>query len=182
MFGHKISNYKKIEMLYNKYKFFMYEQAYNILNDTYMAEDAVHQAFIKIIKNIDKIEDINSTKSRNFLGVICRNVAIDLYNEKKQKFVPIEEIEILEDKKLEFVNEIIISDESVRRIKDAINRLPVIYKDTLLLERFYGYSQKEIAEILGISIEAVYKRSIRARNMLLKILESEAIIGNEKEK
>lgn len=182
MFSHKFNNYKKIEMLYNKYKFFLYEQAYSVLNDSFMAEDAIHQTFIKIIKNIDKIDDVNSKKTRNFLAVICRNVAIDLYNEKKQNFVTIDEIEIMEDKKQEFVNEIIISNENVKKIRKAINSLPIIYKDIILLERFYCYTQKEIADILGISVENAYKRSIRARNMLMKMLESEEVRDNEKRK
>ncbi len=180
MFDSKSSNCKKVELLYNKYKFFMYNQAYSILNDNYLAEDAVHQSFIKIIRNISKIEEIDSVKTKNFLAVICRNVAIDLYNEKKKKFVSIENIEILEDRRLEFPNEIIISNENVRRIKKAINSLPIIYKDVLILERLYGYTEKEVAKLLDISVEAAYKRSIRARKILLKILERDENGKSEK--
>ena len=43
-------------MLYEKYSKFMFKVAFDILNNNYAAEDALQQAFIKISKNLDKID------------------------------------------------------------------------------------------------------------------------------
>ena len=46
----------KVEKLYYTYRNFMYDEAYAILNDQSLAEDAVSEAFVRIIKNLDKIK------------------------------------------------------------------------------------------------------------------------------
>lgn len=47
----------KFEKIYERYKNLMFYTAMQILNHTQDAEDAVHQAFIPIIDNIDKISE-----------------------------------------------------------------------------------------------------------------------------
>lgn len=47
----------KFERLYLHYQAFMYRIAYHILKNKQDAEDAVHNAFLSIAKNIEKIED-----------------------------------------------------------------------------------------------------------------------------
>ncbi len=45
----------------------MFYVANRILNDEFLAEDVVHQAFLKIIENIDKIDDIQCHKREAIL-------------------------------------------------------------------------------------------------------------------
>ena len=45
----------KFEQLYLQYRQLMYAIAFSILHNELDAEDAVHQAFVAIIKNISKI-------------------------------------------------------------------------------------------------------------------------------
>ena len=49
----------KFEQLYLEYKGLMFHVAYEILHNEQDAEDAVHQAFVKIAENIKKIDDPN---------------------------------------------------------------------------------------------------------------------------
>ena len=51
----------KFEQLYLEYKGLMFHVAYEILHNEQDAEDAVHQAFVKIAENIKKIDDPNLT-------------------------------------------------------------------------------------------------------------------------
>ncbi len=84
---------EKIERLYEKYKYLLYSEAYKILSKQRLAEEIVQEVFIKIIENITSIEEIESNRTKNFLCVICRNLAINLYNKKnKEKFLNIEEL------------------------------------------------------------------------------------------
>ena len=63
----------------------MYYTANNILKDSHLAEDAVHNAFLRIINNLEKIEDINSHKTKGLIVIIVKNVSIDIYIEKIKK-------------------------------------------------------------------------------------------------
>ena len=65
----------KLEALYREYKSKMLSKAYSVLRDEGLAEDAVHNAFMRILKNLDKIDEVKSSRTRGFVLVITANVA-----------------------------------------------------------------------------------------------------------
>ncbi len=146
----------------------MFYIANQILRDTYLAEDAVHQAFIKVIKNLDKIEDISSARTRSFISTITKNCAFDEYKKQKSQLsVPIEDMEeVLFDK------EDFASDNDLAKI---IHGMAAIYRDVLVLMYHQGFTVKEIAKILNIQENAVKKRLDRGRRMLAEQLEREHV-------
>ena len=73
---------EKFERLYYQYKRLMYWSAYQILGDSHLAEDAVHEAFLKIIKNFHKIGEINCPRTKNFVVIIVKNTARSILEEK----------------------------------------------------------------------------------------------------
>lgn len=162
----------KVEKLYYTYRNFMYDEAYAILNDQSLAEDAVSEAFVRIIKNLDKIKIENSSHIRNFLVIVCRNIAIDIYNKRKREVLTMSEVEFVADSTPE---DLIINSESVRRIMDIVNNMNPIYRDTLILSRVYDMSRADIASFFGISAEAVTKRLQRAKIEIKKQLAKEDV-------
>ena len=51
----------KFEHIYTKYKGLMFYTANGVLHDSYLAEDAVHETFLDIIRIIDSIRANNET-------------------------------------------------------------------------------------------------------------------------
>lgn len=82
----------KFEQLYLEYKGLMFHVAYEILHNEQDAEDAVHQAFVKIAENIKKIDDPICPKTHSYVVTIVENKAIDQYR-KQQKHQTVELIE-----------------------------------------------------------------------------------------
>lgn len=74
----------KFEQLYLKYRNLMYHSAFTILRNREDSEDAVHQAFVSIIENLDKIGYTASAETRSFCVLCCRNKALDLYRKKNR--------------------------------------------------------------------------------------------------
>ena len=72
----------KLERIYEKYKNVMYKEAYSVLRDPHDSEDAVQQAILRIIRCIDRIREDEPGMTCNFLKIIVRNVAKDLYNKR----------------------------------------------------------------------------------------------------
>ena len=70
----------KFESLYFTYRKLMFHIAKSILNDEGLAEDAVHQAFLKILENFNKVGEISCHKTRSYVVIIVRNVAINTKN------------------------------------------------------------------------------------------------------
>ena len=62
----------------------MFYVANDILKDNYLAEDAVHKAFLKLINHLDKIWETESQKTKSFIVIITKNIAIDMYRKCKK--------------------------------------------------------------------------------------------------
>ena len=58
------------EQIYLEYRGLMYHVAYEILHNDQDAEDAVHQAFVKIVENIKKIDDPVCPKTHGYVVTI----------------------------------------------------------------------------------------------------------------
>jgi len=158
----------KFELLYITYRKLMFHVANRILNDERLAEDAVHQAFVKILENFDKIENISCHKTRSYVVTIVRNTAINMYNRKKRHpAVPIEEAAFcIAEERLERTDDL-------DSLAEAVLKLPAIYKDALKLKYVQEFSNEEIAKMLDISEVAVRKRLERAKRKLEEILKRE---------
>ncbi len=162
----------KLENLYYTYRQSMFQEAFSILEDKSLAEDAVSESFVRIINNLNKIECDNSPRTCNFLLTICRNVALDIYRKRKLNNSYFREPE----KDFFFCNtpeNIVIDNESVNRIMDIILNMDAIYRDTLILSKVYHVSRGDIAEMFGISAEAVTKRLQRAKAEIKRQLAKE---------
>ena len=160
----------KFEVIYERYKNLMFYTANRVLGDTRDSEDIVHDAFLKVIKIIDDIDDPNSPQARCLIVTITENKAIDLYRKRKSKtVVPFEE-EYIGVPEQSMIDQI---EENDRLVK-AIALLPGKYREVLLLKYSHGYSMDEIAMILSMSKENVKKIIQRARKKLEKQLSEEA--------
>ena len=155
----------KLEQLYTTYKQTMFYSANRILKDEYLAEDVVHQAFLRIIDNLSKIDKIDCHKTKGFIVIIVENIAIDFYRKRKRENNrSFDKIEVyIEDIKAK--DNFILSD-----IEEAILKLPINYSTVLRLKYSQGYSNKEVAQILNISEENVRQRISRARKRLTENL------------
>ena len=69
-----------------------------------------------------------------------------------------------------------VPDESGRAVLEAVLCLPEKYRAPVHLYYYEGYSQKEIAEILGLRLTAVQTRMQRARAILKEVLSDDDAI------
>ena len=144
----------KFELIYSTYKKQMYYTANNILKDSHLAEDAVHNAFLRIINNLEKIEDINSHKTKGLIVIIVKNVSIDIYRKNKKERDNTIFIDDLDD--INGYDEINKNDTGDLEI--AISKLPENYKQVFLLKFIHELTDNEISEILDIKPDNVRKR------------------------
>jgi len=74
-----------VEQLFSDYEQIMFRTAYAVLHNEQDAEDAVHEAFVRLIPIIDRFTDIEPSKRRSYIVIMTRNIAIDLCrSERKQ--------------------------------------------------------------------------------------------------
>lgn len=85
MFVQKKKQREKLEMLYRTYRKIMYYVALEIIQDSYLAEDIVSEAFFRVARHLDKINEEQSQKTKAFLCIVTKHIAIDFY--RKQKII-----------------------------------------------------------------------------------------------
>ena len=113
------------------------------------SEDAVQEAFFRIAKNMDKVKDIASTETKNFVAIITKREAMKIYDKKHN------------------------SENLVNEVKNAIEQLPYKFSSLLTLKYVLGYSGKEIAEITGLTETNVRQQLMCGRKKLSEILEED---------
>ena len=160
----KTEDTSKFSSIYYEYKNLMANRAYDILNDKGLAEDAVQNAFLKILKSINCVDEVKSTRTKCFVVIVTENCAKDIYRKERRE----RELELDYDERADYLEDEIEVKLSVEEIKRRIRKLPDIYSDTLLLKYFNDLSDKDIASALSVSVAAVRKSLLRGKKMLLK--------------
>lgn len=159
---------RKFERIYLSYKQTMFYAANRILKNTHTAEDAVHQAFLRIINLLEKINESNCHKTRGFLVTITENIAIDIYRkQKRENTLSYDELEVY------VANNTSPQDEMTDEVSSAIEKLPLNYATVLRLKFSQGYNDSEIALMLDITEDNVRQRISRAKKKLAQLLQEE---------
>lgn len=154
----------KFERLHEKYKRLMFHVANQVLRNEQDAEDAVHEAFVSVIKNLEKISDVECPQTRSYVVIITERKAIDILR-ARSKVVHMDGEEAL--------GGIEIPPPGDGGLADAMAKLPARYREALLLRYDNGYSTKEMAQILDMKRDSVQKLIWRAKETLQKLLEQE---------
>ncbi len=132
----------------------------------------VNEAFIKILKNIDKVD--HGRNIAPWLKTIMINTAIDDY----RKNVNYNQISLEDSRNYDnsnLANESIVLDEiNDEYLQDLLNKLPRATCNVFNLHVVDGYSHKEIAEKLVISVETS-KWHVKQARKKLKTLFSKRI-------
>lgn len=160
---------EKLKRIYEKYVGYMYHKAYEILGNRQDAEDAVHNAFLKIIDHLHKLSEHNEVATKWYLVMAAKNAAIDLYRKKKRtQEEPLDE--------LVTTAELTGIYDGKNPIAGKILELPPKDRDILILKYLYGYKYAEIGDIMKMTAEAVRKAVKRAEMRLEKECEKEGLL------
>lgn len=134
--------------LYNKYCEGMFIVAHRFLRDSFDAEDAMQEAFVKAFLKLHQFE--GEVTFGAWLKRIVINKCIDKLKSKKMELVALNEqiLEVVEDDNSSWQ----IEDEiGIDTVVKTIEKLPEKYKYPLMLFLIEGYDHQEISEILNIT-------------------------------
>ncbi|MCR6545522.1 RNA polymerase sigma factor [Dehalobacterium formicoaceticum] len=169
----------KLISIYEKYYGTMLGVAKSIIPDHALAEDAVSESIITIIKNLHKIYDVSSHKTRVYIVIIVRSRSINILNKQnKHKSEHIEGEEI-SDGSIPVLDDL-TAREACDNIISHIQALPKSLSEALFLSVVMGHSNKEISDLLRISNDAVRQRLSRAKAQVKTKLMLEGIEYGEK--
>lgn len=158
--------------IYEQYRYTMLHTAMLVLKDQYLAEDAVHNAFLKIIEHLDKFYGLPGSKTRSLIVIITKNKAIDiLRKERGIKTIPLESCDYSLAADDAGPLEAVITRQGYSRLTDRIAALDDLHKIVLQLKYVHGYTNDEMAALLDITPKTVNMRLYRAKKQLKEQLE-----------
>ena len=146
------------------------DAAYNLARwltrDTHDAEDVVQDACIRALKYIGSLE---GGDARGWFLKIVRNAFYDWLGRNRPAEVVNDENEAVDAA----VDPVAISPEQaamrkaeLRMLADALEELPLQYREVLILRELEELSYKEIARVADIPVGTVMSRLARARGLL----------------
>ena len=127
-------------------------------------DDILQEVFVKIIRNIDKVNQAENLK--HYLYGIVRNAINDYFRSRKRVIDNTEIEEKLTEEEGQSLNTTIAE----CCIKPFINKLPNNYRDALLITEFQNISQKDLAQKLNISYSGAKSRVQRGKEKLKELL------------
>jgi len=151
-----------LESLYKTHRGAMLGRAQAVLADRALAEDAVHEAFLRIMRHLPRFEPLSDNESRYLCLTIARNAALNLKRDRGE-FSPLYEAESRDAGDFSLGLE----------LTDAIAALEEGHRQVVLLRLHYGFDTGETARLLGLTRDAVRSRLKRAREFLRQFLGGE---------
>ncbi|MEH7418457.1 RNA polymerase sigma factor [Neobacillus drentensis] len=164
--------------VYTEYANRLLHIAFRYTHDWLWAEDIVQEAFLKVFKKIDTIEDIN--KLGAWLSTLTARTAIDfLRSEKSNRWIVVDsaQMELIMNHRINQVN----TEESVsirlfqEDVDSSMESLSKEFQEVLTFKVKYGLKENEIARLLGIKPATVKTRLYRARKQLKQTLAKKEI-------
>lgn len=147
---------KEIVRLFEKYADDVYRLALSYLHNRQDAEDVCQTVFLRLIRYKKQLD---AGKEKTWLLTCAANACKDHLKSFWRKHV------VALDDTMTF------RDEGERALWDAVDSLAPLYRAVVHLYYYEGYTQDEIAAILGISRTAVQTRMSRARAQLKEVLK-----------
>ena len=164
------SNHDIIEKIYNNYHDKMLVLAEQKLLRFEMndyknnAEDAVQNAFVKIVKNIDRIDFSRGENDvRNYIFSILTNEILNILDENED-LLEFDE-ERYQSNEYDIIDELDMQ-EIYEKLVIAVEKLDEKYTTTLYLFFDKGMSIEEIAKMMDIPTKTVYTRFERGKKLL----------------
>jgi len=140
----------------------LYRFAYWQCRDRFLAEDLVQETFTRAWKSWETLRDQGAMKS--WLYTILRHEIARMYERKR--------LEVNSDQDVdELPHPHNLDPLGAMELREAVQALPILYREPLLLQVLGGFSCAEIAAMLSINEAAAMTRLSRARSMVRRRLE-----------
>jgi RNA polymerase sigma-70 factor (ECF subfamily) len=140
------------------------------VRDGWVADDLVQETFMRIQQNLESLRD--SSKVSSWVFRIAINLCQDHFRSlKKQPFSECEVREQADALRETLIQKELEQGEMGQCVRDQIVLLPESLRTVIVLSDMMEFTHREIAEVLGITVENAKVRLHRARKRLKLILQ-----------
>ena len=160
-----------IAALVSQYSGTLYRVAYSVLRNASDAEDAVQEAFVRVLRHRDSLHEVRG--QRVWLIRIVWNVVLD--RKRRMKTRPetddVAELALVLPAAGLSAEERAAAAQHHAHVLACVEQLPAKERQVLMLSAFEELNSVEIAEVVGITESSVRSRLFRARNLMAGLLD-----------
>jgi len=167
----KLAEEQALAGLVSQYVGTLYRVAYSVLRNSADAEDAVQEAFVRVLRHRETLAEVRD--QRVWLIRIVWNVVLD--RKRRMKTRP-ETDDVAELARVLPAGGLTAEERAAAaqhhaRVLACVEQLPAKERQVLMLSAFEELSSVEIASVLGITESSVRSRLFRARNLMAGLLD-----------
>ncbi len=156
------------DLVFRKYHHRLYLFTLKFIENESDALDIVQNVFLSVWEN-EKL-GVDELKIQSYLFNAVKNSCLNYIKHRKviRKYEQIAAAELKELEAFHYQSgeNSLIEKESLQQLEKAINSLLPIYKEVIVLSRYEGLKNKEIAKQLNIPVRTVETRIFRALTLL----------------
>jgi RNA polymerase sigma-70 factor (ECF subfamily) len=156
--------------LVSQYSGTLYRVAFSVLRNASDAEDAVQEAFLRVLRHRDTLGEVRD--NRVWLIRIVWNIVLDRKRRAKTRPETDDVSELARVLPAEGLSaeQIASAAQHHAHVLACMEQLPAKERQVLMLSAFEELTSVEIASILGITESSVRSRLFRARNLMAGLL------------
>lgn len=148
-----------------------YNLAHWLILDEQDTEDVVQEAYMRAFRYFDSFDAERGTDSRSWLLAIVRRSCYSWFQREQTYHLMVPFDEELHSNLSELSNPeaLLLHHADLQSLKEALEALPLIFREVIVLRELEGFSYKEIAAIIDLPQGTVMSRLARARKQLQSI-------------
>lgn len=168
---HRQAQEEALSALVDQYATTLYRVAFSILRNQSDAEDAVQEAFLRVLRHRDTLGEIRD--HRVWLIRIVWNIVLD---RKRRARTRPETDDVAELARVLPATGLSAEDRAAAaqhhaHVLACVEKLPAREREVMMLSAFEELSSVEIAAVLGVTESSVRSRLFRARNLMAELLQ-----------
>ncbi len=169
----KAALYKDSQQAYDFLLRYYWKDIYNYIfskvKNTNTAEDLTIETFTKVFRKLDLYSPDFDFKT--WMISIAHNMVMDYFKKQRKSIIVIEQDEMPIVKDFEMsVEELVIKNQQKEHIRMFISKLKTNYRQVIELRYLKELSYNEISEELGVSLDNVKIRILRAKKILYDLI------------
>jgi RNA polymerase sigma-70 factor (ECF subfamily) len=159
-----------VAALVGQYAGALYRVAYSVLRNPADAEDAVQEAFLRVLRHRDTLDEVRDR--RVWLIRIVWNIVLDRKRRAKTRPETDDVAELARVLPCDGLSaeQLAAAAQHHAHVVTCVDKLPAKERQVLQLSAFQELNTVEIAEVLAITESSVRSRLFRARNLMAELL------------
>ncbi|MBU0640108.1 MAG: RNA polymerase sigma factor [Planctomycetes bacterium] len=146
---------------------------YGVSGRSDLVDDVAQQVWTRVWQRLDSLKD--PERLRPWLYAIARRAAIDAgvdHKRRREGTVRLEHAgQTRGDERSRNPLRLALSDELHATLLQAVESLPVLYREPFVLRHLEDWSYAQIGAVLALPVETVETRLVRARRLLRETLQ-----------